>query len=419
MGDGLWRDGAFRLFWLARTVSVAGTAVTLVALPLLVLRLTGSALATSALAAVEVLPYFVFGLLAGAVADRTDRRRLMVGCDLAAAAALLSVPVAAAHGVLTVGQVFVVAAVVATAFVWFDGAAFGALPALVGRDRIVAANSAVWSSATVAEVLFPSVGGVLVAVVGAEYALGADSVSYLASAGLIALLPRSLRAAPAGERAQTRIGADIREGLAFLRGHELVRTLTLLGFGNSVTGGAVAGLLAVYATRGLGLAGDDPRLGLLFTATAVGGLAASLALPWLTRRVPVGWVSIGALSANPVALLGVAAAPGLTLALPLLAVWSGASALAIVNGIAARQLVIPDRLQGRVNTTARMVAWGGTPFGAALGGVVATATSVRIALAVMAGAVAVAAVLAWCSGLRRRSWSVLDPAGPGPVVTVP
>lgn len=85
MAGRLWQARSFRLFWLARTVSVAGSAVILLALPLLVLRLTGSALATSLVAAVEVLPYFVFGLLAGAVADRVDRRRLMVGCDLAAA----------------------------------------------------------------------------------------------------------------------------------------------------------------------------------------------------------------------------------------------------------------------------------------------------------------------------------------------
>lgn len=142
----VWRDGAFRLFWLARTTSVAGTAVTLVALPLLVLELTGSAVATSAVAAVEVLPYFIFGLVAGAVADRGNRKRIMVGCDLAAAAALASLPLAAAVDMLTVAHVFVSAAAVATAFVWFDGAAFGALPALVGRDRVVEANSAIWSA---------------------------------------------------------------------------------------------------------------------------------------------------------------------------------------------------------------------------------------------------------------------------------
>lgn len=261
-----------------------------------------------------------------------------------------------------------------------------------------------------AEVLFPSVGGVLVAVAGAEYALGADSVSYLVSAALIALIPRSMQASTADRPPPRRLGADIREGLRFLRGHELVRTLTLLGFGNSVTGGAVAGLLAVYATSGLGLAGDDPRLGLLFTATAVGGLAASLALPRLTRRFSVGWVSVGALTANPLALCGAAVAPGLPVALPLLALWSAASALAIVNGIAARQLATPDRLKGRVNTTARMIAWGGTPFGAAVAGVLASATTVRTALAVMAAPVAVAAALAWRSGLR--SWVVSAPAEP-------
>lgn len=400
-GAGLRRDRAFVLFLTARTVSTAGTAVTLVAMPLLVLQRTGSPALASLVTAVEVVPYLVFGLVAGAVADRVDRRRLMVGADLVNAVALASVPLAAATGVLTTGHVLVAAAVVATGFVWFDAAAFGALPALVGRDRLGAANGVVWSIGTTVEVAFPAVGGLLVAALGAAYALAADSASYLLSAVALLLVPRAFQSAATAEATRGRLGADIRAGLAFIRHQPAVRTLTVLGVGNSLTAGAVIGLLAVYATRGLGLDVTDGRIGVLYTAPAVGGLLAALAVAPLGRRLPPGLISLAAFTANPLLLAGIALAPTLPVALVTTAAWATASSLAILNGITVRQLLTPDTLQSRVNATARLVAWGGTPFGATAAGLLAERLDVRTVLALATVPVAVSAAYGWVSGLRR------------------
>lgn len=202
-------------------------------------------------------------------------------------------------------------------------------------------------------------------------------------------------------RGSSRLRADIREGLAFVRPQPLVRILTLLGIGNSVTSGAVLGPLAVYATRGLGLDVADGRIGLLYTAIAVGALLAALLVAPLGRRVRPGWISLGALTANPLLLTAVALAPALSSALPLLAAWGSASTLAILNGITVRQLLTPDRLQSRVNSTARLVVWGGTPFGAVAAGVLAQQTGVRGALLAATGAVALSAAAGWRSGLRH------------------
>lgn len=403
----LRHDRSFVLFLSSRTVSVAGYAVTAVALPLLVLQLTGSAFLTALVAAVEVVPYLVFGLVAGALADRVDRRRLMVGCHVIAALALATIPVASAAGVLTAGQVLTVALVTSTCFVWFDAASFGALPALVGRDRIVAANSAVFTSATLVELSFPVVAGILIATIGPALAIGVDAVSYCLAAVLLWWIPLGMQGAPR-QKAEAdgspvrRVVKDIREGLTFLWHNDLVRSLSLYGFGNAVSGGAVTALLVVYGVRELGLSTSDWRLGTLFGAAALGGLSASLMLPRLVRAFPVGWISIGALTAHPVLLVAVAIAPSLAVALPLLVLWAGSWLLAIINGISARQLVTPDHLQGRVNTTARMIAWGGAPVGALIAGVIAQTSSVQTAYLVMPLAVAVSAALAWRSPLRRR-----------------
>lgn len=402
--SGLWQDRAFVLFWTARVVSISGSTITAVVLPILVFQLTGSALQTSLLATLEVLPYFAFGLLAGALADRVDRRRLMVGCNLAQALLVGSIPLAAVLGVLTLTQIYLVAVLSMTAFVWFDAANFGALPALVGRERLVGANSAIWSASTVVAIVAPALGGTLTALIGASNVIGIDAVTFLLSALLLAIIPRAFNQARAVEPDDVpllrRIAGDIREGLTFLWRQRLVRTMTLVGFGNSFSAGAVVGLTVVYAVRGLGLAETDGRIGLLYTATAVGGLGASLLLPLLTRRVAIGIITLTGLGLHAALLVGLAVAPTLWAGVLVIGLWQLCNTLIIINGIALRQQVTPDHLQARVNTTARMVAWGGQPFGAAVGGALAEAFDVRVALLLVAGGVALSAVYGWFSPLR-------------------
>jgi MFS family permease len=141
---------------LGRAISLLGTAITSVVLPILVYRLTASALLTSLLATLEVLPYLLFGLFAGEVADRVDRRRLMVGCDLLNTFLLGSIPAAGWLHALTVPHIFVVALLSASAFVWFDAADFGAIPTLVGREYLVAATSAFASMSTIVGIIGPA-----------------------------------------------------------------------------------------------------------------------------------------------------------------------------------------------------------------------------------------------------------------------
>lgn len=210
--DSLWRDRAFVLFWWGRIISITGSVLTSVVLPILVFQLTGSALRTAMLATFQVLPYLAFGLFAGVLADRTDRRRLMVVCDVINALLLGTIPLAAAFDLLTVGHIYVVALLSATAFVWFDAANFGALPALVGRERILPANSAIWSSSTLVEIIMPAVAGLLATTLGAANTISLDALSYLLSAVALALIPRALnsqRTAPAVEGLLQRTRRDI------------------------------------------------------------------------------------------------------------------------------------------------------------------------------------------------------------------
>lgn len=412
----LRRDRGFHLFVAARTLGVAGYAVSAVAMPVLLLELTGSPFAVSLVAALEVVPYLAFGLLAGAVADRVDRRRLAVSAQVASALLLASVPVADVLAEVTAVHVLAVALGAATCFVWFDAATFGLLPALVGRERLPQANSAVFTAATLADVIVPALAGFLVATVGAALALGVDAACYVIAAALLAGIAGRAHPADAAAdahpvggaaagRVRPSVRADIREGLAWLWGHRVVRSFTLVGTASSVTAGGVTALLVVIATGPLGLATSDARIGWVWTAAALGALAGALALPRLTARVPVGWITITSLSATPVAVLCLAAAPSLWPGLAAVAGVQAAVTVTILNGITTRQRLTPDAMQSRVNTTARMLAWGGSPVGALLGGALAEAASVRVALACLAVPAAVGAVAAARSPLRRRSLS--------------
>ncbi len=422
--NSLWTDRAFVLFLTGRAVSLLGSVITFVALPLLVYGLTGSALQTSLLTSLGVLPYLLFGLFAGAVADRIDRRKLMVGCDLVNAALLASIPLAHTLDMLTLPQVYLVEFLSATAFVWFDAANFGALPAIAGRDRLIAANSAVWTTGTLIGIIGPALGGLLAASLGAPWAISLDALSYAISALILALIPRAFSSS-AKEQPATRdhpaplswwtsttqhLPGDIREGLRFIWQQRLVRAMTLLGVSVSFTGGALTGLLVVYAIRALELPEQDSRIGVLFTTGALGSLAASLLLPRINKRFQAGTITLVGLMLNPLFMAGVALAPSFVVGAVLYLCWNAIYTLIIINGISLRQMVTPDHLQSRVNATARMIAWGGAPFGAAVGGVLAELTTIRATYLVMAVVVAISALIGWFSPLRARKG-----AHPGPL----
>ena len=291
----LWDDRVWRRFFAAHAVSITGTALTTVVLPIALYQRTGSAGLTALLAALQTVPYLLFGLFAGAIADRHDRRRIMLTADVLAALIVGSVPVADAFGVLTTPHLVVVAAGLATCFVWFDAANFGAVPSLVGRERVVRAVSAMWTYDSLALIVAPAVGAVIATSATPSIALAIDAVSYLASALLIRGIRRPFSTHPnaagtddTGDHVEHQtLRRTVAEGLHYLWEQRVLRALTLAGFGNSVSFGALLGLTVPYAVRQLGLSDHDARIGVLVAVGAVGALAAALALPRIAHgRTP-------------------------------------------------------------------------------------------------------------------------------------
>ncbi len=403
--DGSLRlDREFRTYFTARTLSLLGNIITLIALPVLVYRISDSAPLTASIALLESLPYLLFGLFSGALADRWDRRKVMVVADCLDAVVMASVPVAHFLGLLTVPHLMVVAFVVPAIAVFFDGANFGALPVLVGRRRIAKANAVVFSASTVLEIVLPSLVGLALAVFHPATLLAVDALSFAASAALIRMINRPLYDQARARTTTTvrSVLADIRVGLKFLVNHRGVRTMTLVGFVQCLSGGGFVALMVVWFDRVLHIGTSGWRFGVVWSGWSAGALVASAALPNLLDRVTPARITLAALPFSAVLGVLTAFAPSWPVAALGLTAWSMAYTLVVVNAISYRQMVTPEPLLSRVNTAARMLAWGlGWTGGAGLGGALSGWLGVRNAMVVMAMFGVVAVAVAWTSPLRR------------------
>lgn len=397
-------DPDFRRYWLGRVASLTGSLVTAVAMPVLVYRLSGSPLLTALVTVLEAAPYLLFGLFSGALADRWDRKRVMVLADVANAALIASVPVAHWFGVLTVPHVLVAAFVVQTVFTLFDGANFGALPVLVGRNRVGQANSAVWSASSIAELFIPPLTGLLLAAMHPATLLLLDGLSFAASAVAVrgitrAMSERRTDLPPLRPRVLFR---DVGTGLRFLVGHAGVRTMTIVGSLQSLAGGGFMALIVVWSDRVLGIGTSGVRFGTVYGTWGIGGLIASLALPKLLKRTVPARITLYAVPAS--AVLGVLTClmPNWQWAAVLTLLWGIAYVLVIVNSITYRQQETPEELLGRVNTAGRMLSWAvGWTLGATLGGVLGNLLGIRPAMVALCSVSFVAVIVAWTSPLRR------------------
>jgi len=380
-------------------VSVGGSMVTYVVLPVLVYRMTQSSVWTAAVAAAEALPYLCFGLIAGALADRLDRKRQMVVADLLSAALLASVPIAYELGVLTPWHVVGAGFGVQSLFVFFDAANFGALPALAGRDRLASANSTIYGSTTVLELSVPAGAGALLAFVAPALLLCVGAVTFIASALFIRAIARELR--PVRPEQPTRILHDIREGLVFVVRQPVVRVQTMVGVVLCMSLGTFTGQFVPWLDQALHIPPNDWRIGVIFSAWGVGGLIASLTFPAFSRAVGAIRTTLVLLPVSCVFGIVAVLARHWLLATVLIALWAVPVMIIILNAVTLRQVVTPDRFQSRVNTAARMTTFGlGTPLGAVLGGFIGTRSGPATAMFVGTGLLGVAGALAWASPLR-------------------
>jgi len=385
--DGLWRQPAFLKLWAGQTVSLFGSQVTTLALPLTaVLVLRATPVQMGILGAAQFLPFLLLTLFVGVWVDRRRRRPVLIVADLGRATLLGLIPLLAILGWLRMDYLYGIALLLGSLTVLFDLAYQSYLPSLVERAHLVEGNSKLQVSASVAEIGGPGLAGLLVQVITAPGALLVDAVSFLVSVLSLALIHKR-EPAPAAPLTRHNVRRELAEGLSFTFGNRYLRALageaaTSNGFGQAITT-----LFVLYAVRQLGIGPE--RLGLILATGSIGALVGSAMAGYLGRRFGVGLTIVGSmlLACIPLLLVPLAGGPPLvvTLLLVLAFFLSGwGLALSNVQVISLRQTLTPDHLLGRVHASYRTVVTGAIPLGALLGGLLGGAIGLRPTLLVAA-----------------------------------
>jgi MFS family permease len=362
----------------SQAISAFGDAITFTALPLLVLALTGSGLMMGIVGALGMLPDLFFGMVAGALADRGDRRRMMLLADLGRAALTALIPLSVLLGGPTIAVILVVVAPLSVLRALFIAGYTASVPMLVGRTDLGRALSIFETVYSFGFILGPVIAGFLAATIGPGPTLAIDAASFALSSLAIAFMRRDLRA-PA-DRPPASLTADIREGIDFILGHAVLRSMILLWGLVAITTAPQVTILAVLVTRDRGY--DEAVLGLVLAAFGIGTVVGALLTARLKRR-PVAPFMLGGTAGIGLLALVIAVSDRIPVLLAAAGAAGVCQSLVFLTYITARTNYSPDALLGRVGSTARTISLGLQPIGMLVGGLLIDLTSGSTTLALM------------------------------------
>ena len=379
---GLWRHGDFLKLWSAETISQFGSTIDDIAFPLVaILVLDASAFEVAALATVLFLPFILFTLPAGVWVDRLPRRPILIVGDFGRAALYATVPIAYVADVLTLWQLYVVGFLVGVFQVFFDVAYQSYLPSLVDRDKIAEGNSKFEISRSAAQISGPGLGGILVEILTAPYAVLVDALSFVASGffllGIRKPEPRPEVMTVDGRKPSMR--HELKEGLRFVLDNPNLRAQAGCTATSNFFGSVAFSIALVFAVRELGL--SPGVIGLVFSVGAAGSLLAAFTTTRITRRFGIGPTSIVVAAVFAPSWILWAVAPTGNEAVPFLVaaqlVFGFTVVVYNIAQVSYRQAICPPRLQGRMNSVMRFIVWGTIPLGTISGGALATWIGLR------------------------------------------
>ncbi|MEU8243732.1 MFS transporter [Actinoplanes missouriensis] len=430
----------FNRLWAASAVSNTGDGITMVAGPLLLASITANPALIAGGVFAQQLPWLLFSLVSGVFADRLDRRRLIVVANLVRAAALAVLTLAVAAGRAPVALVYLVLFVLGTGETIVDTAGGALLPRLVAPELLPRANARLSATFTIANQFAAKPFGAWLFGVAAAAPFAADALSFVISAALIATLPAAASQAthpaappeaatpetatpseaatpetalpPPGDNPAT-VRADIAEGVRWLRGHRLLRTLAAaMGLGNVAFCSAFA-VFVLYAQQRLGLSGAG--YGVLLTTFAAGGLIGAAVAARVTARFGSPAVLRAGLLVEVITHLTLASTTNALVAGAVLVLFGVQTVVWGVITASLRQRLVPDRLLGRVGSVYALLETGGAAAGTLIGGLLAAALGLTTPFWAAAAAMAVILAVAWrpLAEAGRRHGGSGPPAGAG------
>jgi len=373
----LWKHGDFLNVWAAETVSVFGSQFYLLAMPLAaVIVLEATAYEMGMLFAVEMLPFLLFGLLAGVLADRRRRRHIMIVCDIGRAAILALLPVTWYIGMLSWPVMYGVAFIAGVFTAFFDIAYQAYLPVLVKRSELLDANSKLETSRASSQVAGPSIAGLAVDAVGAPLAIFANSLSFLGSAFFLFRVKK--QESIAKDQNQKSTLQEIREGLDIVFSNKMLRGIAGCTATANLFGSMSYAILMLFMESSLGL--SPSWIGAIFAIGALGAVLGALISSRIVSSLGLGKTIVvsAALSSIPTMLMVLAFPENAIFVL--IPIWFATGLLSVVynvNQVSLRQSITPDNLQGKMNATMRFLVWGVFPIGGFIGGVLGDTLGLR------------------------------------------
>jgi MFS family permease len=394
----------FSKLWTALSVSLLGSEITTLALPLIAaITLGASPLQMGILAGAGQAPFLLFSLPAGAWVDRWPRRPVLIACDVGSALLLLSIPLVAMFGGPPYVQLCAVAFGIGTFTVLSEVAHYAYVPTLVDRSELAHFNSRLQISHSASQAGGPGLAGILIQLLSAPVAVLADALSFLFSAALL----RSMRKhEPPLARGQgpMHLVQDVREGLQMLFGNGLLRPLIAILAPTSFFEAGVLALYVLYATRELHL--TPLLIGVIFTAGGLGAIPGAIVAERSGSRFGVGPTIIGGYALAGLAALAIPIVAGpTTLIVAILLIAKAFGGLtdtsANVQQWTLRQSVTPDRLQGRVTAGHRFTVYGASAIGALVAGILGSAIGVRTTLFALAAGMLIWPLFGLMTPIRR------------------
>jgi MFS family permease len=411
----LWRNPDFSKLWVASTISLFGTQVSQLAIPVIAVLILGAPpFEVALLGTFEFLPFLLFTLPAGVWVDRLPRRRILISGDLGRALLLATIPIAYAFDALTIWQLYVIGFGVGIFTVFFDVADQSYLPTVLERDELIDGNGKLQAAFSTAQLLGPPAGGGIVALLTAPFAVILDAISYVVSALLIFAIRRPERPAPgsadprvtaveqtlespsgaasfaaesgvaeADQAPSTRpsVRREVAEGLRFVLGHRYLRNIAATTGSSNLFSNILFSIFPVFVYVNLALTPDT--VGLIGGGFGAGALLGAVIAGRVGERLGIGHAIVGSI------LLGSVAGLATPLATHDTALWViggsgflGGTAQVVYNvsQVSLRQAITPEPLLGRMNATMRFLVWGTIPIGQVIGGLIATVFGTHTAI---------------------------------------
>jgi MFS family permease len=387
-------------FWFGDTVTQLTGQVTALVLPTLaIITLNVTDFQLGILNTLGFIAFPTLGLFAGVLLDRVKRKPVMIVANMVRVITLASIPIASLLGALGLYQLYGVALIMGVCTLFFDVGYQSYLPSLVGKEELVEGNQKLQVSASAAQIVGPSVASALMGLVGAALSVVVDVIGFFVSIlTLISIRKPELKPDPYSPDGRRHVFAEMKEGIKVVTGNSLLWTqagcTAMANLGSNIFGVAIL----LYAYRVLGI--SEGIIGVALSIGAVGFIVGVLASSSVTKRLGFGRA------------IAVSSLAGFGLLIVLLA-GGGYSVLVIgvayfvsqvgnpiynINMVSLRQIITPNRLQGRMNATMRTIVWGTIPVGSFLGGVLCSSLGLVPTLVI-------GSVVSGCAGL----WVILGP----------